>query len=279
MQTYLSAAAYNCGSFHTSYWLPHYGTSSGGHSSCHSHPLLFYDIGPTTILGESLAAFSAFVSILGVSLTVVLPCFSPQKPGYVWHPTNLGVCEVESHAVTCCLGSNFVPILYYTGKVWCYDAPFLSDLPNQEGIPICSGANTFDDGNGDTIILIFNEALWFGDQMKNSFINLNQVRVFGVSLCDDPTDSHRHLGMTIQDHLIPFTMTGSTCHFTIRTSTNWKLETCPQMEITSDMELDLNQVHFSQDTGEGSDTFESSNTASHEMRYWRPDVEPSYLAT
>jgi len=130
----------------------------------------------------------------------------------------VGECEMDSHADTCCLGSNFIPI-YFTGKI-CDVAPFLSDLPNQEGIPICSGATAFENANGCTYVLIINEALWFGDQMKNSLINPNQVRAFGISLCDDPTDPHRHLGMTIQDSLIPFTMAGSTCHFTTRTPTN-----------------------------------------------------------
>jgi len=114
-------------------------------------------------------------------------------------------CEMDSHADTCFLGSNYIPI-YYTGKI-CDVAPFLSDLPNQEGIPICSGATAFEDANGCTFVLIINEALWFGDRMKNSFINPNQVRAFGIFLCDDSTDPHCHLEMTIQDCLIQFTVT------------------------------------------------------------------------
>jgi len=187
----------------------------------------------------------------------------------------VGECEMDSHADTCCLGSNFIPI-YFTGKI-CDVAPFLSDLPNQEGIPICSGATAFENANGCTYVLIINEALWFGDRMKNSLINPNQVRAFGISLCDDPTDPHRHLGMTIQDNLIPFTMAGSTCHFTTRTPTNWELENCPQIELTSDMEWNPNQVHFSQDVGDGSQDF-GLGIASYDTKHRRPDVEPSYLA-
>jgi len=54
----------------------------------------------------------------------------------------VGKCKMDSHADTCCLGANFIPI-YFTSKV-CNVAPFLSDLPNQEGIPICSGATAFE---------------------------------------------------------------------------------------------------------------------------------------
>jgi len=178
----------------------------------------------------------------------------------------VGKCEMDSHADTCCLGANFIPI-YFTGKI-CNVAPFLSNLPSQEGIPICSGATAFENANGCTYILIVNEALWFGDQMKNSLINPNQVRAFGVSLYDNPTDQNCHLGMTVQDQLIPFVMAGSTCHFTTRTLMNWEMENCLQLEITSDAE----------DPGDHEDSLESSFVVSYDTRHRRPDVEPSYLA-
>jgi len=54
----------------------------------------------------------------------------------------VGACKMDSHADTCCLGMNFVPI-YFTGKI-CDVAPFLSDLPNQQGVQICSGATACD---------------------------------------------------------------------------------------------------------------------------------------
>jgi len=85
--------------------------------------------------------------------------------------SQVGMCELDSHADTCCLGLNFVPI-YFTGKI-CDVAPFLSDLPNQQGVQICSGATAFDDGDGGTYILVINEALWFGDRMQHSLINPN----------------------------------------------------------------------------------------------------------
>jgi len=40
------------------------------------------------------------------------------------------MCEMDSHADTCCLDMNFVPI-YFMGKV-CEMAPFLSELSNQK---------------------------------------------------------------------------------------------------------------------------------------------------
>jgi len=48
--------------------------------------------------------------------------------------------------------------------------------------------------------------------MCHSLINPNQCRSFGISICDDPTDKHRKLGMELPDnHFIPFRMRGTTC--------------------------------------------------------------------
>jgi len=81
------------------------------------------------------------------------------------HEGKYGQCSTNSnrhHADTCCLGMNFTPI-YFTGKI-CDVAPFLSNLPNQHGVQICSGATAYDDGDGGTYILVVNEALWFGER-------------------------------------------------------------------------------------------------------------------
>jgi len=84
-------------------------------------------------------------------------------------------CEMDSHADTCCLGMNFTPI-YFTGKI-CDVSPFLSNLPSQQGVQICSGATAYDDGDDDgdggTYILVINEALWFGEKMQHTLINPN----------------------------------------------------------------------------------------------------------
>jgi len=63
--------------------------------------------------------------------------------------SHVGMCKLDSHADTGCLGLNFVPI-YFTSKI-CNVAPFLSDLPNQQRVQICSGATAFDDGDGGNI--------------------------------------------------------------------------------------------------------------------------------
>jgi len=42
--------------------------------------------------------------------------------------------EIDNHADTCCLGSNFLPI-YFTGKV-CDVAPFLDSMPSESNVEI-----------------------------------------------------------------------------------------------------------------------------------------------
>jgi len=96
--------------------------------------------------------------------------------------------ELDSHADTCCLGANFVP-LYFTGKV-CDVSTFLDSIPAQENIEVCTGATAYKDANGETIILVVNEALWMGNRMNYSLLNPYQIRSTGLSLNDDPTDNN-----------------------------------------------------------------------------------------
>ena len=188
-----------------------------------------------------------------------------------------GQCELDNHADTCCLGQNFIP-LYYTGKV-CDIAPFLNELPNQQDVPICMGATAFDDGNGTTTILIINEVLWFGEHMKHSLINPNQVRAHGISLCNNPMDPYQSLGLTTQDVFIPFFMSGTTCSFTTRTPSDWELENCVHVEITSDIEWDPKGALFTQHLdNEAGDTVQDISASAYDTRHRRSDIEPSVLA-
>jgi len=50
-------------------------------------------------------------------------------------------CEMDSHADTCCLGANFMP-LYFTGKV-CNVSTFLNSIPVQENIEVCTSATAY----------------------------------------------------------------------------------------------------------------------------------------
>ena len=90
---------------------------------------------------------------------------------------------MDTHADTTALGSNFVA-LYFTGQ--CVDVtPFSKEYAATTNIPVAQGATAYTDKQtGITYILIVNEGLWFGNRMKHSLINPNQLRKFGIDLCD-----------------------------------------------------------------------------------------------
>ena len=79
---------------------------------------------------------------------------------------------------------------------------------------------------GETVVLIFGQGLWFGDRMDRSLINPNQCRSFGVGVCDDPTDPYRELGFFHDDEFFPLEMHGSTAAMMTRCPTRNELDEC-----------------------------------------------------
>ena len=69
-----------------------------------------------------------------------------------------------------------------------------------------------------------------------SLINPNQCRAFGISLCDDPTNSHRNLGIyeKEEDIFIPMEMNGSFCSILTRCLTLDELERCRKVCLLSE---------------------------------------------
>ena len=84
-------------------------------------------------------------------------------------------CELDTHADTCALGRNFTP-LSFTGRIC---------------IPIITGATAYTcQESGQTYILVINEGLWLGPKMSHSLLNPNQMRYNGITVHDNPFDSH-----------------------------------------------------------------------------------------
>ena len=78
--------------------------------------------------------------------------------------------------------------------------------------------------------------------MNHSLINPNQLRHFGIEVCDNPyeTDPRRAMGITIPDgnEKLPFLSQGSTIFFTSRYPTDEEMDTYPHIVITSDQQWD-----------------------------------------
>jgi len=84
-------------------------------------------------------------------------------------------CEFDTHADTCALGRNFVP-LSYTGRV-CDVTPYNAERGEAErNVPIITGATAYtSQEDGQTFILIVNKGLWFGSKLSHSLLNQNQL--------------------------------------------------------------------------------------------------------
>jgi hypothetical protein len=78
-------------------------------------------------------------------------------------PERSGRNELDSHADTIVAGANCV-LIEQTGKVVSV-LPFSSEYNSINDIPIATAATAYDTGKGETYILIYNEALYFGNRI------------------------------------------------------------------------------------------------------------------
>ena len=92
--------------------------------------------------------------------------------------------EADTNDDMCYLGTNFVPISYTNRTADVY--PYSDAYQSIGNFPIISGATAYDHPNGNIYFLIFNELLYYGKQMKHSFINPNQIRFNGLDFFDNP---------------------------------------------------------------------------------------------
>ena len=116
-----------------------------------------------------------------------------------------GQTELDSHADTCVAGANTVP-LWFT-EHHALVSPFIGEYKPLKDIPIASVATAWDNPvDGSTVILVVNEALYFGDRMPYSLLCPNQLRHNGVSVNDVPkffnsTSSHSICFQILKDKL------------------------------------------------------------------------------
>jgi hypothetical protein len=89
-------------------------------------------------------------------------------------------------------------------------------------------------------MIVVHEALWLGDVMENSLINPNQCRIFGISMCDDPFDPHRQIGIhdPKTDITIPFKMFGTIVGLETRTPSLTEIQNCRHLVLCDDAPWD-----------------------------------------
>ncbi len=140
-------------------------------------------------------------------------------------------CEMDSHTDTCVAGPSFL-VLEFSGEQ-CDVSPYTNDYQPITNISVINAATALTaESTGETVILHFNQVLWYGKRMKMSLINPNQLRHFGITVSDDPTDSTRPSGISNEHVNIPFQMDGTTVYFVTRVPAKWELKNCKSIQMT-----------------------------------------------
>jgi hypothetical protein len=141
--------------------------------------------------------------------------------------------EMDSNADTCCAGSNFIllSLTRRTADVFPYDSRYEPLL----NVPIVTAATAYDDPDtGQTYILVLNECLYYGNKLKHSLINPNQLRFGGTAVWDNAFDPNHDLSIECEDNLtIPLKLEGTKTLFISRSPTERELNECQHIQLTS----------------------------------------------
>jgi hypothetical protein len=146
----------------------------------------------------------------------------------------ISTSEADTHADTCVAGANMIA-LEATGEV-CEVQGYSGELGTIKDVPIFRAATAWTNPEmAETIILIFNQILWYGNRLPISLINPNQLRHSGFRVSDDIADGDRFFGIELEeDARLPFEMEGTRISFESRVPTAWEMnnENCRHYVVT-----------------------------------------------
>jgi hypothetical protein len=132
-------------------------------------------------------------------------------------------------------GANTIPLWYSDQKVSL--SPFIGEYSPISDVPIASVATAWDNpDNGSMLILVINEALYFGDRMDYSLLCPNQLHWNGLVVNDVPPmfNPDKPQCISIPDKLeIPLKMRGVMSYIEMRKPTIDELAKCEHLELTS----------------------------------------------
>ena len=154
--------------------------------------------------------------------------------------------EIDTRADTVCAGQGFA-LIHHTGRIADVSG-FHSNLGAITGVPIAQVATAYDTAEHETFILVFNEALYFGQTMETSLIPPQQVCDNGL-VCDPlPRQYSRNSIHGIEDPssglIIPFQLHGCISYFPVRLPTEDELKHCRWIEMTSQQEWNPYDTRF-----------------------------------
>ena len=163
-----------------------------------------------------------------------------------------GRIELDTHADTTVLGSNCV-VLSYTGKE-CEVSPYSSQYEAVQNIPVVTGATVWTNAaDGTAYLLIFHESLWMGDKLDHTLVNPSQLRVYGVSVQDNPFNT-KPLSITTNDASVELYSEGTIICGDTRTPTESELSQLPRLILTSPYDWDPHNVCFPSCNGQSSNS-------------------------
>jgi hypothetical protein len=143
--------------------------------------------------------------------------------------------ELDLHADTCVAGANTVP-LYFTDETVSV-APFIGEYKSLQDVPIASVATAWDSPiDGSTVVLVINEALYFGDRMPHTLLCPNQLRSHGVQVFDTPkvfNANSPHAIIVPGQIQFPLQLHGIISFLETRKPTKEELRDCDRFELTS----------------------------------------------
>ena len=133
---------------------------------------------------------------------------------------------LDSHADTCCAGSN-MQVLELSGEKVTV-TPYSEHYDAMTDIPIATVVTVWENPkNGEAWMLVIHEALYFGTKLQESLLCPNQLRAAGNIVCDVPTqfDNTSSHSITIPGTLeIPLEMHGVISYLDTRLPTEEELE-------------------------------------------------------
>jgi hypothetical protein len=149
-----------------------------------------------------------------------------------------GRCELDSHADTCVAGANTVLIGESQKSVTV--RPFSGEYSALKNIPIGTVATAYTvPEDGRVVLLIINQALFFGDRLKNTLLTPNQMRDFGIEVDDAPrqyvANSKHSLYVPDSQLRIPLQLRGIFSFLESRKPTQQELDECEHIILTSDV--------------------------------------------
>jgi hypothetical protein len=119
-------------------------------------------------------------------------------------------------------------------------------------IPIVKAALAYDiPDTGEVIILIINQALYFGDSLSHVLLNPNQMRSYNIKVDDIPRhlskDSAHSIIIEEENLSIPLKLHGIISYFNARTPAIHEIENCQHVTLTPANEWNPYSSHFAEE--------------------------------